>query len=232
MASREEEKRRRREEREAKLKAEQAKQQSTKRVQLVLAVVLGLAIVGGAIALIAGSGGDESNADSTPIEAKAQIPAMKIADLDEAAKAAGCEVKSFESEGRGHTEDPVTYKTNPPTSGSHNPVAAEDGLYEPGNEPAPENAVHALEHGRILIQYKPGTPRETIDQLETLGSEPLNGSDGYHVLVFQNNTEMPYEVAATAWTRLIGCKQMNDQVFDAIRAFRKEYTDKAPEFIP
>jgi hypothetical protein len=232
MASREEEKRRRREEREAQLKAEQAKQQGTRRVQLVLAVVLGLAIVGGAIALIAGSGGSESSADSTPIEAKAPIPAVKITDLDEAAKAAECKVQTFESEGRGHTEDPVTYKTNPPTSGAHNPIAAEDGLYEPGNEPTKENAVHSLEHGRILIQYKPGTPRKTIDQLETLGSEPLNGSNGYHVLVFQNNTDMPYEVAATAWTRSITCKTMNDQVFDAIRAFRKAYTDKAPEFIP
>jgi hypothetical protein len=39
-------------------------------------------------------------------------------------------------------------------------------------------------------------------------------------------------VAATAWTHLLGCPRMNNQVFDAIRAFRDAYVDKAPEKIP
>ena len=43
---------------------------------------------------------------------------------------------------------------------------------------------------------------------------------------------MPYAVAATAWTHLLGCPKMNDKVFDAIRAFRLAYVDKGPEFIP
>jgi hypothetical protein len=52
------------------------------------------------------------------------------------------------------------------------------------------------------------------------------------MLLFQNNTNMPYAVAATAWTHLLGCPAMNDKVFDAVRAFRAAYTDKAPELIP
>jgi hypothetical protein len=43
---------------------------------------------------------------------------------------------------------------------------------------------------------------------------------------------MPYAVAATAWGHLLGCPTMNDQVFDAVRAFWKNYVDKGPEIIP
>ncbi len=43
---------------------------------------------------------------------------------------------------------------------------------------------------------------------------------------------MPYEVAATAWGHLLGCPKMNDEVFDALRAFFKDYVDKGPEKVP
>ena len=43
---------------------------------------------------------------------------------------------------------------------------------------------------------------------------------------------MPYAVAATAWTHLLGCKKFTNESFDAIRAFRKRYTDQAPEAVP
>ena len=43
---------------------------------------------------------------------------------------------------------------------------------------------------------------------------------------------MPFAVAATSWTHLLGCAKMNDKVFDAIRAFRDKYVDTAPERIP
>ncbi len=42
---------------------------------------------------------------------------------------------------------------------------------------------------------------------------------------------MPYAVAATAWTQMLGCRQMNDKVFDALRAFRARYVDKGPELV-
>jgi hypothetical protein len=42
---------------------------------------------------------------------------------------------------------------------------------------------------------------------------------------------MPYAVAATAWTHILGCKSFTPKVFDAIRAFRTKYTLKGPELI-
>jgi hypothetical protein len=92
------------------------------------------------------------------------------------------------------------------------------------------NWIHSLEHGRIITQYAPGTPPERIKQLEALTLEPIFGAPGgYHTLVFQNNTNMPDQVTAVGWTALLSCERLTDQTFDAIRAFRKSYTDKGPE---
>ena len=89
--------------------------------------------------------------------------------------------------------------------------------------------MHPLEHGRILIQYKPGTPKATVDKLEALLAE---SEDGYHMLLFENTTGMTSAVAATAWTHSVTCPKMNDKVFDAFRTFRARYIDKGPEQVP
>jgi hypothetical protein len=235
MSSRQEEKQRRREEREAQERAAQASAARSRRLQMVGGGVLVAAAIAVVIVLVAGgSGGDAgpSNEKTSGVAIPAPGPNASGDNLPQAAKAAGCITKTFPSEGRNHVTTTVTYKTNPPTSGNHNPTPAEDGIYDPGNTPKKENFVHTLEHGRIEIQYRPGTPKKTIDQLVTLFNEKVNGAAGYHTLLFQNNTNMPYAVAATAWTQLLGCKTMNAKVFDAIRAFRARYTDKGPEFIP
>ena len=235
MASRQEEKERRRQERIEREQAQAGKAAGRRRLQLVAGAVLAIALVGAVVAAFASSGG---GGDSGPKSegSNAKIPARQVSDFDAAVKAAGCTFKTYPSEGREHLpSDSATndkYKTNPPTSGTHRPTPADDGIYTPGNEPAKENYVHSLEHGRIEIQYKKGTPQSRIDQLEALFNEPLKGVAGYHQLLFQNNTDMPYDVAATAWTQLLGCKTFNDKTFDAIRAFRERFVDKGPELIP
>jgi len=235
MASRQEEKERRRTERMAAEQQARAAATRARRLQIAGGAILVLAVVVVAAIVASGSGGSSSNPGAT----KSQLASVAIpkpgpnaTNLAAAAKAAGCVAKTYPMEGRTHTTSSVTYHTNPPTSGNHNPTPASDGVYSPGNEPATENYVHTLEHGRIEIQYRPGTPKGVRDQLETLFNEPNKGTAGYHELLFENNTSMPYAVAATAWTHLLGCPQMNDRVFDAIRAFRAAYTDKGPEFIP
>ena len=49
--------------------------------------------------------------------------------------------------------------------------------------------VHTLEHGRINVQYKKGTPAATVAKLEALLAEQ---NEGYHMLLYENTT---------AWTR-------------------------------
>jgi hypothetical protein len=231
VSSRQEEKQRRREERVAKEQAAAASAARRHRLGLVSAGLLGAAAVAAviiAIAAAAGGGGDSNSVSPSASNIPNKpVPATKLTDLDAAAKAAGCTVKTFASEGRSHVDGQVAYKTNPPTSGNHNATPSDDGTYAPGQTPAKENYVHTLEHGRIEIQYAPDTVPTRIGQLQTLMDE-----DSYHALLFENNTRMPYAVAATAWTHLLGCKKFTGQSFDAIRAFRKRYTDQAPEAVP
>ena len=230
MSSRAEEKERRRQERLAEEQKAQASADRRKRLAIVGGAVLALAVAAIVVFALL-SGGDDKDSKKPSIEGLT-IPPVAIADLADAAKAAGCEVKEVPNEGSTHTSDPVEYKANPPTSGDHNPIPADDGVYEPGNEPAKEAYVHSLEHGRIIVQYKPGTPERTIGQLELVVNERFKGAEGYHMLMFQNNTNMEPAVAATAWDNALTCPSMNDKVFDAIRAFRKQFTDKGPEFVP
>jgi hypothetical protein len=228
MSHRADDKERRRQER---LEAEQAAKQSAdrkKRFGLVGAVVLVAAVAVFVVLAVAGGGDDDKSA--TGSGGSAAVPAEKISNLAEAARAAQCKVTKYKIEGRGHTGEKVTYKTNPPTSGDHDPTPAEDGAY--ADAPKTENTVHSLEHGRVNIQYKPGTSPEQIAQLEKVADEKVKGTAGYHTLVFPNQTKMEPAVAATAWGQALTCDTFNDQVFDAIRAFRRTFVDKGPEFIP
>jgi Protein of unknown function (DUF3105) len=241
MASRAEEKRLRREEREAKEAAARAaqKKQRTMMTGGVVLLVIAVAAVAGYLVVThkssssssANNGGlGSASGPQAPSSPLAQIPAPANKNLVSAAKAAGCVVRTYASEGRTHTDGTVHYKTNPPTSGNHNPTPALDGVYAPNNTPTPEHYVHTLEHGRIELQYAPSQSRKVRLQLQSLLAEAYNGHPGgYKVLLFQNNTGMPYAVAATAWTHLIGCKAVNDKTWDALRDFRNAYVDKAPE---
>ena len=148
------------------------------------------------------------------------------------AKAAGCVLKSFRYEGAGHTEEPVKYRTNPPTSGAHHPGWPDDDVYAPGEEPQVEKWVHALEHGRVIVQYRPGTSTKRIRTLTAVVRERFQGRRGYHQLLFRNNTNMRFAVAAVAWTRYLGCPRYNARVPDAIRAFRVATVDQGPELVP
>jgi hypothetical protein len=240
VAHRQEEKERRRQERLQREEAERKSAARRKRLQLVFGGLLALAAIGGIVAVVAlgvlggdsGGGGDPGE-PAQPSEAAAdvQLPEQKSGDLTAAAKTAGCKVTHPEIEGATHEEKDFQasdYQTNPPTSGNHTPDWYEDGIYAPGDSPDLGKLVHTLEHGRIDVQYKEGTPAEDVTKLEALLAE----SDGYHMLLFQNATGMDAQVAATAWGHSVTCPQMSDDVFDVLRTFRAEYIDKGPEAVP
>ncbi len=181
--------------------------------------------------VLAACGSEEASGPAQP-ESAVELPLQQTADMRQAAKAAGCQL--IDSPEAGNAHDPTRkftaadYKTNPPTSGDHHPEWYDDGVYEPGSTDNLGMLVHTLEHGRINLQYKPGTDEDTVAQLEALVAE----SEGYHMLLHENTTDMKYAVAASAWTHAVGCPEMNDKVFDAIRTFRTRYIDKAPEQVP
>jgi hypothetical protein len=200
-----------------------------------VAVLIG---AGAAVAAIVGSGGDDSDGGDPAVEVSpdetvatsplerqvappSEIPPPGQPDLE----AAGCERDSPRDEGAQHTVENVSYKTNPPTSGDHHPIPAEDGVYI--ESPRVEQLVHSLEHGRIIIQFDRDAPEGTKAGLQALYEE-----DPQHMILTVNATGMPYEVAATAWTESLTCPEMNAGVYDAIRTFRDEHRDQGPEFVP
>lgn len=147
-------------------------------------------------------------------------PPLKVADLAAAAKQAGCDLR-LKLPDEGHEHIPVgspapDYKTNPPTSGAHvePPYQQADGAYT--EMPAEIDFVHSLEHGRMEIQYSPDLAE--ADQLALKGLyDTMYGA----TLLFPNK-KMPYEVAATTWTNLLGCPTYKGAItLDAIRDFGK-----------
>jgi hypothetical protein len=237
VSHRQEEKQRRREERIAREAAEKKRAARRQRLQLAIGALVAAAAIAVVVLLVSGTigGGDDTSAsDGSQPEAaeNVSIPPAEIGDMAEAAEAAGCKLANPEIEGATHEDKQFTaadYKTNPPTSGNHFAEWYEDGVYTPGSVPELGMLVHTLEHGRINIQYKAGTPEDTVLQLEALASEM---SDGYHLLLYENTTNMNAAVAATAWGHSLTCPEMNDQVFDAIRTFRNEWIDQGPENVP
>lgn len=224
MASRKEEKERLRNERLAHEEADKAVAAKRRRLRIIaggVAGAIGLAVV--VFVVVSGDGSSGGKLGT------AAIPATKTTALAPAARLAGCQLNDYTDYGNEHTSKSVKYTTNPPTSGAHDSAAAPDGAYAAGKTVPLGQSVHSLEHGRIDIQWKPGLPQNEIDQLHTLFETQQNG---YHLLLFQNQTKMPYAVAATAWQHSLTCAKFNDKLFDAIRAFTTTYVDQGPEQVP
>jgi hypothetical protein len=234
MANRREEERERL--RQARQERESSQAKSEKRRLLFVYIgagAIGVLVLIGIVALVAGSGGGGSgeahinlasgstNGVSPDEREGTAPPAAQELSAKEAAKKAGCVLKlELKDEGHEHISASAptpSYKTSPPTSGKHAepPYQEADGAYS--EMPDEKFVVHSLEHGRMAIQYSPDLPEE--DQLALKGLyETMYGG----TLLFPNEN-MTYEVAATAWTNLLGCpKYKGAATLDAIRAFGKE----------
>jgi hypothetical protein len=240
MSSRKEQKEALRRER---LEREQQEAQAAARKRLigiVVAAVLALGIVAALVAVVL-AGGDDDGGGSAGGGGGAtisypdggEIPDQQEANLTAAMKAAGCKDETLESEGAGeHTADPdevIEYDSEPPSIGPHYQEWPEDDIYEEG--PFLTSVVHTLEHGRILIWLRPDLPEEQRAQFRALYEE-----DPYHVIMLPRE-ELKEPFAVTAWVgqstgHTLRCQDLNQNTWDAIRAFKEKYRDKAPEFVP
>jgi hypothetical protein len=245
MASRKEEKERLRQQRLAAERQQAGAGRQRLLVGYIVAGLLAAAVVVGIVIVIAsggddgGSGGDApetSHVDPTTgitVEADSREgtapPPIEQARLEQAAAQADCDLRTdLADEGNNHlspNEDPPRYQTNPPTSGDHDENPLADGAYS--EVPEPRNYVHTLEHGRVEIQYSPDLPEEDQLALKGVFDEDPDG------MVLFPNPDMPYEVAATAWTNLLGCERYQGQAtLDAVRDFRDVYRGQGPEDFP
>jgi hypothetical protein len=241
MASRKEQKealRREREQREAQAKAGEKRRRMIgygAGGALVVAVVAVLAVL-----LLSGGGGggsgNEASASSDVLPDGGSVPETRLTDLQRAAEEAGCELSENPATSRDHSTDPaeeVEYEQNPPNSGRHFQIEAQDGAYE--DSPRPEELVHSLEHGRVVVWFDPELPEDARADLKAFYDD-----DEYQMLLAPKG-DMPSAVAATAWGAepqplgtgySLTCSQYDERVFDALRAFRDEHRSNGPEPIP
>ena len=216
----------------------QAAEQRKKMLGYGLGGLLALAAVVVLVIVATGGGGGGGN-DAQAAEVfpdGGSFPEQKVFDVAPAAEAAGCTLKDVKGTSRQHTtslDDRVKYTSNPPTSGRHYEIPAEDGIY--GDAPQDEALVHGMEHGRVIFWVKPSAPDDVRANIRALVED-----DSYQMFLVPRSN-MPYEVAATAWDadpapngtgKLMTCDKVNDQTYDALAAFRDEHRSQGPEPIP
>ena len=149
--------RRERERREAEAKAAQRRKQL---VGYGGGGLLAIAAIAAVVLLAAGGNGAEGQGGGSIFTEGGDVPEQTEFEIEAAAEAAGCELRSKRASGvLDHTstlDEKVDYDTNPPTNGRHYQVPAEDGLYH--EAPTDEQLVHTLEHGRVIVWVKPSLP--------------------------------------------------------------------------
>ncbi len=123
------------------------------------------------------------------------------------------------SEGRTHVDanTPVQYTTATPTSGTHTTGTPRCGIL--GQQLPAELAVHALEHGTVVIWYQPTLADEVVSDLRDI----VNRFDDRVIL--SPNAEMADPVVATAWLRI----KAYDGADPELEEFIQTYRERGPE---
>jgi Protein of unknown function (DUF3105) len=143
-------------------------------------------------------------------------------------------VSEFEATSREHIPEGSQhepYNSSPPTNGPHYANPAQAGFYT--SALPPEQLVHNLEHGQIVIWYAPGAPDAAKDDIEALVSDQPVAT-----------AATPYEgdlegnFALTAWLSAgegdegdgTGVMQTCEQVSEAVvDEFRRSFQGRSPE---
>jgi len=152
-------------------------------------------------ALVAGSGctaddGEGSDGACGPVQREALDPAYLVHVLP--------------------SDEDVTYLSDPPTSGPHQPGPEVDGAVD---DPIPRPVqVGILERGDVLIQYDPDAlETEEVGKLEELAGEAV---------VVAPAPGLPEPAVATAW---VFSQRCHDVDVDALRSFVDERAGHGPE---
>ncbi|MDO3395108.1 DUF3105 domain-containing protein [Nocardioides sp. SOB44] len=98
-----------------------------------------------------------------------------------------------------HVDGDVDYEQDPPVGGQHADRWLDCGVYE--TQVRAENVVHDLEHGTVLVTYRPGTSPADVERLEAL--LPDNG-----ILSPWDGLDAP--VVVTVWGRQLALTGADD----------------------
>jgi hypothetical protein len=134
-------------------------------------------------------------------------------------------------EGREHVSPgaPLSFKANPPSSGTHYATWIQSGFYTEPQDPG--GWVHSLEHGYVVILYNcPEACPELTTQLRGFyDSAPPSAKYRYPKLIVTPYKDLGNRLTAVAWNRRLELDQFDA---DQLMAFFRAYQDKGPEDAP
>jgi len=134
----------------------------------------------------------------------------------------GCTVDSRSDAGQKHVPA-ATYSVDPPAGGDHDPKPAPAGFYDQTNVPADGHLVHSMEHGFVVVWYRPiGLDDDRLDELRGL-------ADRHRWVLVAPRLTLTTPYAATAWHRRLLCPDGTDVVGGPIATFVTQFRDKGPE---
>ena len=195
-------------------------------VGTIISLLLIVLAFAGAIALFGLAQSDEfrDGVESTIEDVAGAVVEESLTDVSEA-EAECTPVESYPSMGAEHIrpgESHEPYNSNPPTSGPHWAVPADAGFYEPSSVVEPEMVVHNLEHGQIVIWYRPHVNPFLEEQVETLVAQEPQATLG---VPYEDMNE-GYNIVITSWTKARACVSASQQVVDD---FRRRFQGRSPE---
>jgi hypothetical protein len=122
---------------------------------------------------------------------------------------------------------PIHYRAQPPASGDHYPDPAAPGVYPGGLLPG--HWVHNLEHGYIVLAYRPpATPRQ-LRELQHLQDSLPRSKWGFVKLVVVPYEGMPHPYALLAWTWRLWLDRLDPET---VAGFYRAHVDRGPEDVP
>ncbi len=125
--------------------------------------------------------------------------------------------------GRNHLPQgtPIQYNSNPPAGGDHYATTAHAGIYDVA--PPDGNLVHSLEHGAVILWYKPDLQKEDIEKLRKI----FNEMPGKSIMIPRKSLDVP--VAVSSWGRVLKLQKIDEK---QIKAFFETNSGRAPESAP
>ena len=104
---------------------------------------------------------------------------------------------------QGHKAGRLSYPTDPPTGGVHNPRWQNCGIYD--KQVALENAVHIMEHGAVWLTYQPNLDQAQIEKLRALAR-----GRGYALVSPYSYGALQKPIYAVAWGVRVGVDSADD----------------------
>lgn len=117
------------------------------------------------------------------------------------------------------------YETDLPTSGPHNQQPAPWGSYK--QEIPNENLVHSMEHGGVIVTYKPGLDQATVEKIDRLFVKPFSNRK----FTPSKAIVMPYAkndapIVMRSWNRIFRLQQFDER---AMVDYYLKNVNKSPE---